>query len=94
MGKKKNYGVIDVLYFFSSAFMLVLLVFILYYSLKFWVANFDPNFPIDILSYYIAQAVVIVSILGRWIEGRLKAIIKYLNKIGGVYGKRRRTTKD
>lgn len=90
MGKKKTYGVIDVLYFFSSAFMLVLLVIILYFSLKFWVANFNPNFPMDILSYYIAQAIVIVSVLGRWIEGRLKAIIRYLNKIGGVNGRKGR----
>lgn len=70
--------------------MLILLIIILVNSLQFWVDGFNTNFPTNVLSFYLASMIAIVTVLGRWIDGRIKAIIRSINIIGGQNGRKRK----
>jgi hypothetical protein len=90
MGKK----LLEVLFLFSSLFMIALLLIILFYSLAFWTANYPRILGLKEQAFYIAVGIAIVTSISQWLEGRIKAVIKSINilaKKGGVNGKRQDT---
>ena len=72
---------VEVVYLFSSFFMVFLLLYILYFSIQYWNHNYPlvPDFESKMFS--IAMLIAIVTIIAQWIEGRTKAIIKSSNNL-------------
>lgn len=82
----KDSKIIEFLYLFSSMFMIGLLIFILFFSLKYWTINYPNLRSISDQAFYIAIGIAIVTSIAQWIEGRIKATIESIN----VLTKRRR----
>lgn len=70
----------------SSTIMFILLLVVLWKSLSYWCIIYIPilkdiTLSLDYKMFNVAILITIVTILGRWIEGRIKSIIDSINNI-------------
>lgn len=83
--KQMKDTIIEIIYLFSSIFMIGILLWLLIYSLRFWIILYPSLDDLNSKAYFLGSIVAIATVLGEWIQGRINAIIRspLLNKKKG-----------
>lgn len=68
---------------FASISFILILVFVLILSLKYWTSHILFVEGIQDQAFSVAMLIAIVTVIAQWIEGRAKSIIKDIQRIQG-----------
>lgn len=81
MEKNKKFDkTLDLLAVFTSAFMIVMLIPVTWYSLLYWANNYPMVASIEYEMFYIGVMIAVITSLYQWIDGRIAVLIRLFNK--------------
>ena len=83
MKRRNGNSLLEVLNIVGSLIMVGLLLTMLYFSFVYWQNNFPATYDISVRMFYVSIGVVIVTVTGQWIEGRVRSIINSINRLKG-----------
>jgi len=83
MSAKSKNPIWDILIILAAVIMICFLLVTLYFSFSYWKDNFPRTQPIDNIMFYTSIGIVIVTVLGQWIDGRVRIIVKCINNLKG-----------
>lgn len=93
--KSKRYSSLVDKYLIGYSILLILaLLILLSYSLRYWSSNFPYDLDLEARMFYVAIGITFVTVISQWIEGRFKSILKTINEMKRRNLNGRRTKKE